>query len=259
MSLSGGQGQSSHLSVVGAPGSMKTAGPAASQIGWRCESPRGPRTRASGGVSGSSAHGVVGAVAHSARRRSRLGARPAGDRRTRRDRCALPSGVAATSPRGGPRRGRMIVQVDSASPVPVFEQLRAQIERLIVSGQFAPGAKLPPIRHLAADLGLARGTVNKVHDALARTVSWPRPDVTALWCFRGCGARRRRRPSPWPRIVSSLPRASSVSTMPRPMPRSPRRWAGREVTQRAGGGGFPGGGLPMSRRSTYSVWLELRR
>lgn len=62
----------------------------------------------------------------------------------------------------------MIVQVDSASPVPVFEQLRAQIERLIVSGQFAPGAKLPPIRHLAADLGLARGTVNKVYDALAR-------------------------------------------------------------------------------------------
>lgn len=62
----------------------------------------------------------------------------------------------------------MIVQVDVDSPVPVFEQLRAQIERLIVSGQLAPGAKLPPIRHLATDLGLARGTVNKVYDALAR-------------------------------------------------------------------------------------------
>jgi len=62
----------------------------------------------------------------------------------------------------------MIVKVDPTSPVPVFEQLRAQIERLIVSGQLAPGAKLPPIRHLASDLGLARGTVNKVYDALAR-------------------------------------------------------------------------------------------
>lgn len=62
----------------------------------------------------------------------------------------------------------MIVEVDPGSPVPVFEQLRAQIERLIASGQLAPGAKLPPIRHLAADLGLARGTVNKVYDALAR-------------------------------------------------------------------------------------------
>lgn len=62
----------------------------------------------------------------------------------------------------------MIVQVDPASPVPVFEQLRSQIERLIASGQLAIGSTLPPIRHLATDLGLARGTVNKVYEALAR-------------------------------------------------------------------------------------------
>lgn len=62
----------------------------------------------------------------------------------------------------------MIVQVDSDSAVPVFEQLRSQIERLIASGQLAIGQRLPPIRHLAADLGLARGTVSKVYEALAR-------------------------------------------------------------------------------------------
>ncbi len=62
----------------------------------------------------------------------------------------------------------MIVQVDPASAVPVFEQLRAQIERLIASGQLPVGSTLPPIRHLATDLGLARGTVNKVYEALAR-------------------------------------------------------------------------------------------
>jgi GntR family transcriptional regulator len=62
----------------------------------------------------------------------------------------------------------MIVHVDTRSPVPVFEQLRSQIERLIASGQLRPGSKLPPIRDLATDLGLARGTVNKVYDALAR-------------------------------------------------------------------------------------------
>lgn len=62
----------------------------------------------------------------------------------------------------------MIVHLDAASPVPLFEQLRSQIERLIVSGSLRPGAKLPPIRHLASDLGLARGTVNKVYEALAR-------------------------------------------------------------------------------------------
>lgn len=62
----------------------------------------------------------------------------------------------------------MIVHLDQASAVPVFEQLRSQIERLIVAGQLAPGARLPPIRHLAADLGIARGTVNRVYDELAR-------------------------------------------------------------------------------------------
>lgn len=62
----------------------------------------------------------------------------------------------------------MIVHLDTRSPVPVFEQLRSQIERLIVSGSIRPGTRLPPIRDLATDLGLARGTVNKVYDALAR-------------------------------------------------------------------------------------------
>ena len=62
----------------------------------------------------------------------------------------------------------MIVHVDSQSAIPVFEQLRSQIERLIASGQLRPGTKLPPIRQLSIDLGLARGTVNKVYDALAR-------------------------------------------------------------------------------------------
>lgn len=62
----------------------------------------------------------------------------------------------------------MIVHVDPSSAVPVFEQLRVQIERLIASGQLLPGSRLPAIRDLANDLGLARGTVNKVYDLLAR-------------------------------------------------------------------------------------------
>jgi DNA-binding transcriptional regulator YhcF (GntR family) len=62
----------------------------------------------------------------------------------------------------------MIVHVDSRSVVPVFEQLRSQIDRLITSGQLQPGMKLPTIRQLATDLGIARGTVNKVYDVLAR-------------------------------------------------------------------------------------------
>lgn len=62
----------------------------------------------------------------------------------------------------------MIVEVDPDSAVPVFEQLREQLERLIASGALPPGSKLPTIRHLAADLGLARGTVQRVYDELSR-------------------------------------------------------------------------------------------
>jgi len=62
----------------------------------------------------------------------------------------------------------MIVSLDPASPVPLFEQLRAQITRLIVSGEMRPGTQLPAIRYLATDLGLARGTVAKVYETLAR-------------------------------------------------------------------------------------------
>ena len=62
----------------------------------------------------------------------------------------------------------MIIHIDAAAPLPVFEQMRSQIERLIASGQLSAGTKLPTIRQLAHDLGVARGTVNKVYDALAR-------------------------------------------------------------------------------------------
>ncbi len=62
----------------------------------------------------------------------------------------------------------MVIHIDAASPLPVFEQMRTQIVRLIASGQLRAGTKLPTIRQLANDLGVARGTVNKVYDALAR-------------------------------------------------------------------------------------------
>jgi len=62
----------------------------------------------------------------------------------------------------------MIVHIDSQLALPVFEQLRSQIVRLISSGQLRPGMKLPPIRQLSNDLGISRGTVNKVYDVLSR-------------------------------------------------------------------------------------------
>ncbi|MFB4314941.1 GntR family transcriptional regulator [Actinomadura sp. 21ATH] len=59
-----------------------------------------------------------------------------------------------------------MIVIDSASPVPPFEQLRAQLARRIQDGALAVGARLPTIRHLAADLGLAANTVGRAYREL---------------------------------------------------------------------------------------------
>lgn len=61
----------------------------------------------------------------------------------------------------------MLVSIDTGSPVPVYEQLRTQLQRLIASGQLPAGSRLPTIRQFASDLGLASATVSRVYELLA--------------------------------------------------------------------------------------------
>ncbi len=49
--------------------------------------------------------------------------------------------------------------VDLTSPTPPFEQIRSQIAGYVRAGVLAGGARLPTMRALAADLGVAIGTV----------------------------------------------------------------------------------------------------
>lgn len=63
---------------------------------------------------------------------------------------------------------RLTLRIDTRSPVPPFEQIRAQISLLVASGQARPGARLPPIRDLAARLGVANGTVARAYRELER-------------------------------------------------------------------------------------------
>src|SRR3954466_3823226 len=63
----------------------------------------------------------------------------------------------------------MKVAVDTASPVPAYEQIRAQITSLANHGVLAAGTRLPAIRQLAADLGLAPGTVAKAYALLEKS------------------------------------------------------------------------------------------
>jgi GntR family transcriptional regulator len=54
------------------------------------------------------------------------------------------------------------------SPVPPYEQLREQIAGLIATGLLQAGQRLPPVRQVAADLGLAGGTVARAYRELAQ-------------------------------------------------------------------------------------------
>ncbi|MEP7022860.1 MAG: GntR family transcriptional regulator [Actinomycetota bacterium] len=62
--------------------------------------------------------------------------------------------------------GRPQLTVDTGNPTPPYEQLRRQLAELIQSSALTPGDRLPPLRQLAADLGLAVGTVARAYREL---------------------------------------------------------------------------------------------
>ncbi|WP_088320541.1 GntR family transcriptional regulator [Kineosporia sp. R_H_3] len=60
----------------------------------------------------------------------------------------------------------MIVEVDPSSSVPPYEQVRAGIAGRIDDGSLPVGTRLPPVRTLATDLGLAANTVARAYREL---------------------------------------------------------------------------------------------
>ncbi|MER7581041.1 GntR family transcriptional regulator [Kitasatospora sp. NPDC097691] len=60
----------------------------------------------------------------------------------------------------------MQLSVDPASATPPYEQLRAQIAERARTGELPTGLKLPTVRALAEELGLAAGTVARAYREL---------------------------------------------------------------------------------------------
>jgi DNA-binding transcriptional regulator YhcF (GntR family) len=60
----------------------------------------------------------------------------------------------------------MIIAVDQRSPVPPYEQVRAQIALAIAQGELGAEDRLPTVRQLAADLRLASNTVARAYREL---------------------------------------------------------------------------------------------
>ena len=58
------------------------------------------------------------------------------------------------------------LRVDLESPVPHYEQIRAQVAAAVTAGRLRAGDRLPTVRVLAADLGIATGTVARAYREL---------------------------------------------------------------------------------------------
>jgi DNA-binding transcriptional regulator YhcF (GntR family) len=59
-----------------------------------------------------------------------------------------------------------VIVIDGGSPVPPYEQVRAQLARQIGDRSLPVGTRLPTVRGLAADLGLAVNTVARAYREL---------------------------------------------------------------------------------------------
>ncbi|MFW7413774.1 GntR family transcriptional regulator [Demequina sp. SO4-18] len=60
----------------------------------------------------------------------------------------------------------MLVAITTDSAIPPYEQIRTQVREAVQAGTLAPGAKLPSVRRLAQDLGLAVNTVARAYREL---------------------------------------------------------------------------------------------
>jgi DNA-binding transcriptional regulator YhcF (GntR family) len=67
---------------------------------------------------------------------------------------------------GAPGGGRPVIVIDAGSPTPPYEQLRVQLARQIGDHTLAVGTRLPTVRRMAADLGLAVNTVGRAYREL---------------------------------------------------------------------------------------------
>lgn len=59
-----------------------------------------------------------------------------------------------------------LLRIDPSSDIAPYEQVRIQIAAMVAAGELASGQKLPTVRQLANDLGLATNTVARAYREL---------------------------------------------------------------------------------------------
>ena len=61
-----------------------------------------------------------------------------------------------------------MLEINTRSSVPIYEQIVAQVREAVASGSLEPGTPLPTIRQLARDLALNPATVAKAYQLLEK-------------------------------------------------------------------------------------------
>ena len=91
------------------------------------------------------------------------------------------------------------LELDRSAKTPLAEQIRKCISAAIESGVFAPGARLPSWLDLAAQLGVARGTVRSAYEKLSA--------AQLIVASRATGTRVADRPPITDHRATFMPRA----------------------------------------------------
>lgn len=95
-----------------------------------------------------------------------------------------------------------LVALDRGGSVPPFEQVRAQIAAQIAAGYLVDGTRLPSVRALADELGLAAGTVARAYQLLE--------EAGLVHTARGAGTRVVR-PADVPQEVADAAHTLAVA------------------------------------------------
>ncbi|HLT85400.1 MAG TPA: GntR family transcriptional regulator [Phototrophicaceae bacterium] len=60
----------------------------------------------------------------------------------------------------------MLIRIDPSSPLPIFEQLAAQVRQAVIAGELASGERLPSARDLGESLEVNQHTVLHAYQLL---------------------------------------------------------------------------------------------
>ncbi len=130
--------------------------------------------------------------------------------------------------------GDLFAGFDRTAAQPIGEQIHSCLRRAILDGVLRPGGRLPSGRDLAAQLGVARGTIRAVYDRLI--------DENLIFTAGAAGTRIR---SDLP-----VPRSQAEAPLHRPLPPFAPSYSGKPLPFRMG--------MPAHDAFPAKLWSRLR-